>query len=191
MCGAAGASTIHYDEAVSGDLDWLANPLTTFALDIGVNTVTGTISVVAPGEVDFDSFAFTVPVGANLVSASVALFDQTGNSLTAAWSLYQGSAISGGGTYVESLFANPASAVSLSSVPLGAGVYNVPEGSISDNPPASSAYTFTFDVEPDAAAVPEPRAVAPLSVALLGLAELIRRRLVSRRCLPLRAPDCR
>jgi hypothetical protein len=62
------AAPLAYDEAVSGDLD--VSPVTPLALDIGVNTVKG--SVFASPGIDFDSFLFDLPSGGQVVSISLA-----------------------------------------------------------------------------------------------------------------------
>jgi hypothetical protein len=57
----AGAAPFVYSESVSGDLAADLPVATVFALDVGDNTVSGTL-----GFGLFDSFAFSVPVGTQL-----------------------------------------------------------------------------------------------------------------------------
>src|SRR6266540_3135171 len=66
----AAATPLSYSEAVSGDLIEVLTAPTVFTLDVGVNTVSGTFGF--NPEADFDSFAFSVPVGMVVTNISYA-----------------------------------------------------------------------------------------------------------------------
>src|SRR5262245_46295881 len=60
------ATPIAYDEGVSGDLP-PSYPAPLFTLDVGSNTVKGTTHLTLVNtSVDFDDFAFVVPVGTHV-----------------------------------------------------------------------------------------------------------------------------
>ena len=158
------ASAFDYSESVSGDLPQSGFPLPTFTLDPGSNTVSGTVAAGDP--TDFDSFAFIVPAGQQIISGGLTLADLTGNLSSAGWSLRAGSAFTNGGTFVEFVNANSPGADLIDSVPLAPGTYNLTGASLGDT--GSSSYIFSFTV-----AVPEP---ASLSLLAIGSLALLRRR---------------
>jgi len=77
------AVPLSYSEALAGDITF---PAPAFALDVGTNTVAGTthFDVNRPGaprfDVDFDSFAFTVPSGAQLSGIALSFVTTTFNA---------------------------------------------------------------------------------------------------------------
>jgi hypothetical protein len=118
-----------------------------------------------------------IPAGAELVSGGVTYSNPTGSRIDLSWSLWKGSADSGAGTLVDTLAIDLANPGVLTNLPLGSDAYNVQAAHITAIVPSSTDYTFTFDVKPEAAAVPEPRAVSALAMFGLGLAAFARRQL--------------
>jgi hypothetical protein len=172
--GYASAAVVTYNESVSGDLPAgiAGNPLPIMNLDVGTNTVKGTSGV--GGSVDFDSFAFTVPVGAQLVSANVAATDVAGSTrdiTDLVWNLFKGSANFSGGTFVENILVDSPGTKTFSSTPLGSNTYNISASTIETTGSGSgfSDYTFTFVVQGPISAAPE---VGTLTIwlTLFGLA---------------------
>ena len=74
----AAATPISYSESVSGDLVAALPAPTAFTLDVGVNTVSGTSHYA--GDIDPDSFAFTVPVGMVVTNVSFAFVRTIGGA---------------------------------------------------------------------------------------------------------------
>src|SRR5262245_7493528 len=66
----AAASPLTYNEAVSGDLAWHASGDAVLNLDVGINTISGHMFTDSIGQ-DWDSFAFSIPSGAQLTGISV------------------------------------------------------------------------------------------------------------------------
>jgi hypothetical protein len=186
----AQAAPIMFQEAVSGDLP-AEGLLPTFTLDLGVNTVSGTVAytMFGPGVprtvVDFDGFAFIVPAGTQVTNVSVVMTDSIDTKMSVGiWTLYRGSNIA----YTPGLFGElltctfpfpsptgPSScSAQLSSGPLRAQVYNfnswavMPRGNS-----ATSDYTFSLTLSP-IATVPEPGSLALAGTVVTGL--LARRR---------------
>lgn len=153
---AASAAPVNYQESVSGDL-LNSGVLTTFTLDIGINTVSGTFGF-EPG--DTDGFAFIVPVGTVLAAGSVTLVDSVGDITDSRWRLFSGSSTSGAGTFVEDLVALSPGADDLDSTPLGPQTYNFSQADFGfEASPAFSDYTFSLTLTP-LQAVPEPGSLA-------------------------------
>jgi hypothetical protein len=177
--GRAIAIPVNYIETFDGDLPAFGSPLPILAFDIGVNTVSGRFGAVSEFEDDSDSFAFTVPAGAELVAGQVELFDLDlvgGDMVKSEWLLRSGSATSNGGTPTELLDPNSPGVDTLTfSLPLGPNVYNVSHTGFfwSPPPPALADYTFAFELR---AIVPEP-ASAMLLLAAAVTALCFRRRL--------------
>src|SRR4051812_46494551 len=99
LCAALGfnvasAIPVVYDETVSGDLNAFDPYNHNFALDVGVNTITGHC-----GQNDFDSFAFIVAGGTQASSFSVTLFAPTGTVTQEEWDVDTGT-VAGGGSPV-------------------------------------------------------------------------------------------
>ena len=162
---AAQATVITYDEAISGDLSG-SGVLTTFTLDVGTNTVTGAESVVShePLVIDFDSFAFVVPSGRQVVSATLSV---GGQSVDTTFSLFQGSTTAFAGTFLEShtVFSGNSAAFG---VPLLAGTYNL--SSASNGGPGGVLFTVPYVVTLQVApTVPEPATIALLCAGLAGM----------------------
>jgi hypothetical protein len=159
------AVPVNYIETFDGDLPGAGFPLPILAFDIGVNTVSGRFGTVSEFESDADSFAFTVPAGAELVAGQVEVFDLDqiggGDMVLSEWLLRSGSANSNGGTPTELLDPNSPGVDTMTSVPLGPNVYNVSHTGFfwSPPPPALADYTFTFELR---AIVPEPASAALL-----------------------------
>jgi len=169
--GYASGAVVTYNESVGGDLPGGRGVLLPImALDVGTNTVTGRIN----GILDFDSFAFTVPVGDQLVSANVAVTDVAGSSgdiSDVEWLLFKGSANSFGGTNLGNIdVESPGTTTfSSSSTPLGSNTYNASMNSIDSTGAGSSDYTFTFVVEATPTAAPEAGTLT-VWLTLFGLA---------------------
>jgi len=175
VTGLALAFPANYMEATRGDLPDYGDPLPVLAFDIGINTVSGRLGVYpirggseSDFRADFDSFAFTVPAGTELIAAQVAVadvaFSSMGNMKISSWYFRAGSASFAGGTEVQQLRTNSPGTAIVSAVPLGANVYNMSADFLTfDAPtPAASDYAFTFEL---ARVVPEP---ASLGLALVG-----------------------
>jgi hypothetical protein len=161
----------------------LSNPptgssLTTFTLDVGTNTVSGTVT--ASG--DQDSFAFTVPAGMSVTAASLTMGDVSGpgNLIATKWTL-RDSLLAGTGTQlgiiaVSDSPAFPATttvpfntAAAPVSLPLGPGDYGLTGSFTPGSGNGTAAYTFSFTV------TPEPTGLALLA-SLTAPALLARRR---------------
>ena len=171
---AAQAKPVNYDESVSGDLS-SSNLLTTFALDMGSNKVSGRLGASnSPSSSDFDSFAFTVAPGTQLVSFQVSLEDAIGNLASTSWSLMSGSSLWGQGTLIGNY--NVSSPGTANGGPLQAGLYQFANTSIGWNGVQGyTDYTFTFSVRP-LNQVPEPGSLVLVAAALIAAAAGARRR---------------
>jgi hypothetical protein len=173
---AASAAPVNYNESTGGDLTsgypWEPT-LVVLAFDIGTNTVTGNMGAKAGGE-DFDSFAFTIPGGAELTSGGVALTDFQGNITDTDWALFPSNPPDFDTDPDEVLRVLSPGSASLTTVPLGNGTYSLFNGSYGVGPSEggfeTSNYTFTFVVQ----AVPEPATLSLL--ALADAAALLRHR---------------
>jgi hypothetical protein len=190
MAGSASAGTLTYIEAVSGDLPESSNfPI--LALDVGVNTVSGTGSVNfpvgGPNSADFDSFKFTVPTGTVLTAityTSTVTLDTTNEP-----SLRMEAFIDTLGPLVAVacqefyIINQPATGPTClvppgntfnSPLPLGAGTYLLFEGQFQPTQFGETDwnYTWTLTVQ----AVPEPASITLMcaGIALLGMAAVRR-----------------
>jgi hypothetical protein len=156
------AAPILYSEAVSGDLPASGNPLPTFTLDAGVNTISGTTGF--DGDVaDFDSFAFIVPTGLQVVIANVTLTDFIGDLPAASWYLNSGSPAAFEGNSLEFIEVDSPGTQNFTTTPLAPDTYNLTAWVLGGV--GYSNFTFTFTV-----IVPEPTSLALLGFAGLALA---------------------
>jgi len=155
----AAAAVVVYNETVNGDLPDVGSPLPIMALDVGVNTIKGK-SGDSGASFDFDSFAFTVPAGAQLVSGSITAADSPGNSgdlLNLDWVLNVGSPNYASGSFLEYMGTPTPGTYTFTTTPLGPNVYNVSANSAgyTGSPPVFAEYTFSLVVSRTVAAVPE------------------------------------
>ena len=138
------ATTIAYDEAISGDLGDTF-PATAFTLDIGSNTIMGTTHFFAnPGvNSDFDQFALVVPVGLHVTDITFAFQTQTlpGTNTTVAKAEYRldnGNATPAspflGDLNIDLLGASPLHPFA-GAFPLGAGTFTLAEALVTTTSP--------------------------------------------------------
>jgi hypothetical protein len=121
-------------------------------------------------ENDFDSFAFTIPSGAVLLSGRVDLSDFENDYNYSDWFLFAGTADWNTGTKLGLYTAfSPGSATF--AAPLGPGVYNVSHVTQSANYPTPSTadyvFAFTLVPEPALAGILVPGVVIVIAVARL------------------------
>jgi hypothetical protein len=175
LASTAQAAVVNYAESVSGDLP-LFNPLPTFTFDIGENTISGRTGA-SGGNADGDSFAFVVPVDAELVAAQVQMTDAIGNLLSANWNLYSNSLSFNSGVLVANVNAPSPGTTVFASSGLGAGNYNLSAASLSSIGGNDFAdYTFTFTLR-SVNQVPEPSSLALFGIAALAGASVRLRRI--------------
>lgn len=157
--GGAFASPINYQEQFSGDLPAIATPLPTFTLDNGQNIVAGQVSSTG----DFDSFAFIIPAGKQLLGGGIVMNDEAGDLTQSTWTLFAGSAASSDGTLLQNYVVTSPGAVTLPA--LGPGTYHFDNTVLSVNSLGTSTadYVFTLNV------VPEPASLALISLGGLAL----------------------
>jgi hypothetical protein len=156
---------VAYNESANGDLQ-AGGTLPIMAFDLGVNTVVGVTSVGAM--IDFDSFAFSVPAGMQISSATletefVDVF-MPGFFSGAQWAFNKGTNIYGNGQLQE-VPTMPATAggtpYTFTSLPQGEGIYNLSQAVLSASN-GLGQYRYTFNV---VAAVPESATLIPLAAA--------------------------
>ena len=168
MAVPAAAVPITYVESIDGDLS-VVDPLTVFTLDVGLNTVSGSFGSTEQ-DTDFDSFAFIVPAGLQVVSGGVELLDLTGDITSTQWSLFSGSTLVGVGSLVQNLAPSSPGSAPLTVLPLGPGSYNMSHVVFffaGTEPSNTASYQFTLDVQSE---VPEPATWALLGVGLVAVA---------------------
>jgi hypothetical protein len=168
----ASTSPITYDESVDGDLTSPFNaPLKLLLFDSGINTVSGRLGVSG----DFDSFAFSIPIGLGLVSASVELVDVAGDVEGVGWFFRRGQIEWNHGQFLQTVAADSPGTTELL-VPQPDGLFTLSQFAIQYSTPEGVAdYRFTFDVGELPVPVPEPEIVALMSIGLTGL-KIVRRR---------------
>lgn len=174
FCGAAQSAVI-YQEWTDGDLLGQVDPLTTFNFTVGTNTVSGATGYETPGNADFDSFAFVLPVGTTLSSASLAV-NLGGGLQSVQWSFKKGSAALFGGTELEII----GDTQNFTQIPQAADTYQIYGVTMSGGQTftGNATYVFTFDVTSDGggAGVPEPGTLGLMGIGGAMLAYFGRRR---------------
>ena len=154
-----------YDESVDGDLGDQANGATFFELDLGLNSVSGTVG--DDGSLDEDFIAFTIGMGEGISSITLTDATFTGGNTSTGFRLYAdlGSGleqVSSGSFNLGDIGTDFLTVWDLSDVggsaPLGPGTYGV---LLAEFTPGQQ-YKFDIEVVP-----------APGSVALLGLGALV------------------
>jgi hypothetical protein len=177
----AGATPIHYDEGVSGDLP-NQGPYTLLPLDIGLNTVSG--SQYLPGvpvSGDFDNVAFTVPSGTFVTNITYATTLTSGGPGQVIYELTNGNGPIGPPLGYQPIAVGTSSPMFSTAMPLGAGTYSLFNGGMSGPLVVgwTDTYIWTLDVEPQAA-VPDTVSTASLLLLGTGLLGLAHSKLRSR-----------
>lgn len=201
--GRLSAAPFSYDETLDGDLTDNYQLAPTFALDAGVNTVSGT-ALYTVTSADFDQFAFTVPEGHVLTrivfSYEVALVPGT-EALATYYDLLDGLPFADGtatlGRHELFLFVLPPFTVEPSpsdlftgALPLGPGSYWMFNEALARGGPDESTggdWRYRWELRVAAASVPEPPALFILGPVLSLL--VVRRR--HQRGTADRIADCR
>ncbi len=163
--GAGGlASASDYDEMFDGDLPGIADGAYFFDVELGDNSVTGTVG--DDGGLDEDFIAFTVEAGEALSAITLTGFVPSGGNTSTGFRLYAdlGSGLEqvGPGSFTTNdIGVNYLTVWDLSdvggSIPLGPGVYGVVLAEFTPN----QAYSFDITIIP-----------APGSLAFLGVGAL-------------------
>jgi MYXO-CTERM domain-containing protein len=168
LAGAAHAAVVNYSESVSGDINRRS-----FALDVGVNTISGTSG---RGTFDdYDDFLFFVPFSSVLVGLTVTVNGTTGDHQLLGWDLFTDGY--GLGTNLGRVGAPPEFSSAFAGVPLAAGDYYMFQYEFFRGVGAgSNDYTITLNVRELPQALPEPSSYALAGLALCAAALMRRRR---------------
>ena len=185
------SSPFTYSETDSGDLGDSFPAAAVFSFDVGTNTVSGVSftfvnTSTGASEIDLDSFAFSIPAGAQLTQI---IYSFSAGSIFAIvaqdqFLLDNGNALPSSpflGDQTVDLFSGTPVTFFAAALPLGPGTYALQDffHAILGTPgfPGSSwdsFYTWTFTVE--AATVPEPASVLFLGAGAVALGFLRRRK---------------
>jgi len=181
VVSSAGATPLAYSEGILGDLASSLPAASVFPLDVGLNTVSGTLHWINQTS-DFDSFAFSVPAGTQLTQLSFAF------ALSAERDTTDGAAgfefAGGNGTFspvygfenLNVFGASPIVAFS-AALPLGPGDYSMfNDGFYKLGSGWSADYTWSLKVDPVTNAVPEPTSLLLLGTGGLAIVRVIRKR---------------
>ena len=166
------ASPFHYDELVSGDLNYAG----VFELGVGVNTITGMTGSPAGDRFgDSDVFTFEVPVGTNMTAILFA-FSTSGTAATLATAVNIIEQIapdrpSCGLSECGPPWAQPDRVPSRHSASFQRGLYLFDLATPLQKFPLESEVTTSYrlDLTVDAVAVPEPTSSLLLAVGLAGV----------------------
>jgi hypothetical protein len=179
------AAPVSYSESIDGDLSDFSSPLQTFNLDVGINSISGTLGTNADGTLDFDSFAFIVPAGMEMYFGRVQMADaDIGDILSASWRLQVGSVDYNGGSFIEFVGVGAPDIGFVAAAPLSAGLYNLSAASYvhPETPlPARADFTFTLRVREE---VPEPSFHGLVMILCAALARRDRQRRPAADALP-------
>jgi len=184
------AAPVQYDESVSGDINWYADP-TPFNLELGINTLSGSNST-QPSSGDRDGFLFNIAEGQVLSSITLSYSNVNSDMTDSFWGkTYSirlddpfGEVVADDGWRFLYHSTNPSSVspspISLftGALPIGAGLYYFREGELygsQADPGGSFDYTITMEIT-QAASVPIPTTISLLGIGILGLAGVSRRK---------------
>lgn len=147
---AATAAPISYNESIDGDFG-VDETLPVLALGVGANTVSGSTGI-SGSSLDFDSFAFAVGPGTELVGIQLELVDAVGSFLSASWSLRAGNVVNASDPNLAIAEALSPGSYAYGGAPLQAGTYHFLARDFrwSGFPPAFADYTFTLTLRDSA-----------------------------------------